>query len=224
VTDILIIFLLLLSLPPLLSFPPRNSIRGKLRRESSSFLKSKIYNLKSKIFFCFLFSVFCFLNFSHLSPISLIKSLKLLEIFAFAWLTKNYLSEDKKNLSRLLFVLSLSLLFQSSLAIAQFLNHGAINGVFYWFGERSFTAQTPGIANAAWNGTLVLRPYGTLPHPNVLAGFLLIGIILLLSFLRRQESYSWQNSRNNRSRKLDSSRSLPRMELRGRYDMEIFSN
>lgn len=81
----------------------------------------------------------------------------------------------------LLFAISAS--FESLLAIFQYLNQGSLNGIFYFFGERMFTGGTPGIANASIGGTLVLRPYATFPHPNVLAGYLLIAIVLIWNFV-----------------------------------------
>jgi O-antigen ligase len=125
----------------------------------------------------------------NFSPLSLLKIIKILEIIVFAYLIKIHL--NKNTYSQFLFVLSLSLLFQSGLAIAQFFNHGSINGVFYWFGERNFSSGTPGIANAAINGALVLRPYGTFPHPNVLAGYLLMGIILIIQNLKIKQWFFW---------------------------------
>ena len=52
------------------------------------------------------------------------------------------------------------------------------------FGERTFSGQTPGIANANIDGRLVLRPYGTFPHPNVLAGYLTIVLTMVISNLQ----------------------------------------
>lgn len=81
---------------------------------------------------------------------------------------------------RIVFFLGIGVIGQSVLAIAQFLKQGSLNGVFYFFGERFFTGSTPGIANASINGELILRPYGTFSHPNVLAGFLLLSMTALL--------------------------------------------
>lgn len=74
-----------------------------------------------------------------------------------------------------------ALVFQSGLAVAQVFNHGSLQGFFYYFGERQFSASTLGVATASINGQLILRPYGTFSHPNVLAGFLLMGFIILSS-------------------------------------------
>lgn len=83
-------------------------------------------------------------------------------------------------------LLSLAVIGESLLSIAQYLNHGSLGGVLYLFGERFFTAQTPGIANASLGGELVLRPYGTFPHPNVLAGFLVTTLSIILLFTKNQ--------------------------------------
>jgi O-antigen ligase len=72
--------------------------------------------------------------------------------------------------------------FEALLAFSQYFNQGSIGGIFYWFGERAFNAGTPGIANASINGQLFLRPYATFSHPNVLAGFLILSMLLLFLF------------------------------------------
>jgi O-antigen ligase len=99
-----------------------------------------------------------------------------------------------EQVKKVFFVLGISVIFQSGLAITQFLKQGSLGGVFYFFGERLFTAATPGIANASINGELLLRPYGTFSHPNVLAGFLLLGMISLLfslSWTKKREKMVW---------------------------------
>lgn len=80
-------------------------------------------------------------------------------------------------------ITAISAFFQSFLAILQYLQQGSLNGWLYYLGERMFSGSTPGIANAEINGELILRPYGTLPHPNVLAGYLLISSILIFWYL-----------------------------------------
>lgn len=78
---------------------------------------------------------------------------------------------------------SIGAFFQSFLAILQYLQQGSLNGWLYYLGERTFSGSTPGIANAEISGELILRPYGTMPHPNVLAGYLLISSVLIFWFL-----------------------------------------
>lgn len=115
------------------------------------------------------------------NPLSFIKFIKLMEVIVFAWLVKSHL--NKNNYEQFIFVFSFSLVFQSFLSIAQFFNHASLNGIFWFFGERNFSSVTPGIANASINGNLILRPYGTFSHPNVLAGYLLIGLILICDYM-----------------------------------------
>jgi len=92
-----------------------------------------------------------------------------------------YVSNIKNlKLRNILFLLSLGIIFESFLALSQYLNQGSLGGLFYFFGERMFNPQTPGIANASINGQLILRPYGTFPHPNVLAGYLVIVMTLII--------------------------------------------
>lgn len=78
--------------------------------------------------------------------------------------------------------LSLAVLYSSVIALAQFIFQKSLGGIFWWFGERTFNASTPGIATVFINNQEILRPYGTFPHPNSLAGFLLVSLLLILPF------------------------------------------
>jgi len=95
---------------------------------------------------------------------------------------------NKLKFQNILLMFSVGIIFESVLAIIQYFNHGSIQGIFYFFGERFFNSQTPGIANASLGGELVLRPYGTFSHPNVLAGYLLIGMTLIVGGIKNHES------------------------------------
>lgn len=67
----------------------------------------------------------------------------------------------------------------------------SVGGIWYLLGERTFSLNTPHIATTTLfnNHELFLRPYSTFPHPNSLAGYLLVSYWLiqkrspLLSFL-----------------------------------------
>lgn len=95
--------------------------------------------------------------------------------------------------AKLYLPLSLAILGESGLAIAQFLKGGTIG--LWILGERTFSISTPAIAKFDFQGIQFLRPYGTFPHPNVLAAFMVI-VILLLLFRRRLASRSGQESNN----------------------------
>lgn len=124
-----------------------------------------------------LLSVFGSVIFSQVPMLSFIKTIKIVEysFFGFA------LYANRQLLLKLLpKILPITIIFEVLLAFAQFFNKGSINGVFYFLGERAFTSQTPNIANVNILGELILRPYGTFPHPNVLGGFILISVAIII--------------------------------------------
>lgn len=95
----------------------------------------------------------------------------------------------KVNNIRLPFLLSLLLLssiLPSLLALAQFIHGGSLQGIFYYFGERSFNLATPGISKTylciANSCHYYLRPYSTFSHPNVLSAYLALVWLTLFSF------------------------------------------
>jgi O-antigen ligase len=89
-----------------------------------------------------------------------------------------YRDEDKHKVINL--ALFCSAVFFSMIGMAQLLKGSTIGGPLYLLGERSFTLGTPGIALVNVFGQEFLRAYSTFPHPNALAGFL--GVVILLSF------------------------------------------
>lgn len=117
----------------------------------------------------------------------LYKALKLLEMSFVAYYIAKFIAE-KKVFEKLISLFCLTVIFQSLLAIAQYYQHGSIGGVLYFLGERYFNASTPGIANASLAGELILRPYGTFPHPNVLAGYLLLVMTLIIYSIHKIEA------------------------------------
>jgi len=93
-------------------------------------------------------------------------------------------SQDFKGLlKRIYWTLGLGILGESVIAILQFIKSGSID--FWILGERTFSISTPGIAKFDFYGSQFLRPYATFPHPNVLAGFILIGISIIYQVIRK---------------------------------------
>ncbi len=64
----------------------------------------------------------------------------------------------------------------------------SVQGIFYWLGERAFSASTPGIATISLFGNQVLRPYGTFSHPNSMGGFYLLIYTFVLWFFSEKLS------------------------------------
>ena len=83
-----------------------------------------------------------------------------------------------RNLARIsIFVLLFSAIWQSLVALGQFALQKSLG--LWILGERSFDSSTVNIAHGQLFGRQFLRPYGTFPHPNVLAAFLLISFIII---------------------------------------------
>lgn len=113
---------------------------------------------------------------SALPLLSLYKWLRVLEFFGLYYFIKN----QKQVLQLTKVPIALSLVFTLVLALAQMIKGGSLGGTFYLFGERTFSTNTPGIALFNFFGREVLRPYGTFPHPNAMAGYALVSFFLYL--------------------------------------------
>ena len=121
---------------------------------------------------------------STLPLLTIYKWVRVLEYF---WLFKYLISIQHLAFS-IQAPLSLSVLWTSSLAWMQLVKQSSVGGLAWWFGERTFSISTPGIAkiqifNNWLTGQLgtgeLLRVYATLPHPNALAGFLLVSGLII---------------------------------------------
>jgi hypothetical protein len=103
----------------------------------------------------------------------------------FQWLiTFNLILNNKKIFKEMLFkVLPFWIIGESLLAVAQVINGGSLNGIFYWLGERRFSYASIGMAQISYFGEGMIRAYGTFSHPNSMAGFLLVSLILWIKTL-----------------------------------------
>lgn len=108
-----------------------------------------------------------------------------LEQYLIAGLFGVYLASSKLSEIRsvIFWALALSILGESILAIAQFIKAGTLG--LWILGERTFSISTPAIAKFDFHGSEFLRPYATFPHPNVLAAFMIIGILLIDQLSRK---------------------------------------
>ncbi len=149
-----------------------------------------LFNIKvvKNLYFNNLFMIFVFglaLN-SILAlsfPLGIYKSLKILEIIFLFYVFKKsiFMQNVLKNNLLILTSLLLSAGVELILAVLQVVNKHAMQGIFYFLGERYFTLSTPGIAKTAMNGVEVLRGYGTFSHPNSLGGFYLLIFFFVLT-------------------------------------------
>lgn len=163
-------------------------LAGNPRKVNVSKDNLKIKKFNFKLFICLFIFLFFNVFFSHNFLNGLYYLFKFLEFSFIGFYVAAYVTTIKE-LKKVILFLVFSVVIQSLLAIAQFFNQGSIGGLLYFLGERTFNSSTPGIANASINGELMLRPYATFPHPNVLAGFLLCVMILSLGFFRIYKNY-----------------------------------
>ncbi len=107
-------------------------------------------------------------------PVAVYKWIKLLEFILLGW----YIISTKQKGATVIPYISLGVLYTSVLAIMQFVVQRSVGGFFWVLGERTFSLDTPGISRFDFcllehsPCMLLLRPYATFSHPNVLGGFL----------------------------------------------------
>ena len=139
---------------------------------------------KFKPFSLIIFFVFalCHIFFSISPYVTFLRWLKVFEFGFFGY----YILQTKPSFKTTSFFITIAIVYSSLIAITQFVLQHSIGGIFWYLGERSFDITTPGIAriNWCWPTAMqcieLLRPYATFPHPNVLAGFLIISICICL--------------------------------------------
>lgn len=93
--------------------------------------------------------------------------------------------------SKTLLSIFCSITFFSIIGIIQFLEGHTLGWPLNLLGERSFDISTPGIALQQLFGRDFLRAYSTFSHPNSLAGYLSLSVLMLLSFrfFDKQKNY-----------------------------------
>jgi O-antigen ligase len=141
-------------------------------------LGEKSHNLRPFLFVLFIVAGWCVANLfmATYKIISLYEMIRLAEFTLLGYC----LLIHRPRLSLVIFPLSIAASASAFLALLQFFQQKSIGGILYFLGERSFSAQTAGIAQVSTTAGLILRPYATFPHPNVLAGFLLITLPFVL--------------------------------------------
>jgi O-antigen ligase len=108
--------------------------------------------------------------------------LKYCEFTLFAFWIKNHLD----SIHRLKTPLILSLLLQSLIAVFQWFQKKSLLG-YLLLGETTIRSSSF-IAKTTVNGEVRPLPYGTTPHPNVLAGFIAFGVLILTLIIYKQHT------------------------------------
>lgn len=88
---------------------------------------------------------------------------------------------NKINIKDISKSLSYSVILVIFIQILQFIKQGSINGFFYYLGERHFTYNTANLARITLFNQEYLRVPSLFPHPNSLAGYLLLTLFVIPS-------------------------------------------
>jgi O-antigen ligase len=127
-----------------------------------------------------LLTSFLSLYFAYDRNISIYYILVLIELLVFYIFIINQIG-NKKNLHTLLNVFLFAMFLQSVVAILQFGFNQSLGLTL--LGESPLSANLDGVAKTVIDGVKHIRAYGTFPHPNILALFLVVsGIINIYLF------------------------------------------
>jgi O-antigen ligase len=99
----------------------------------------------------------------------------------------------KTDLKKLVCVLSVSVLLVSILGLVQWLKQGSVFNNYLFFGEQPYTYNTTSIVKEYVFNRAMIPPYATFRHPNILAAFLSISLIVIIAnigFFKRR-FYWW---------------------------------
>lgn len=146
--------------------------------------KRKFHVVGNSEYFIFGLFVWIFIEFllklNNLTTLNLWFLFKFIELLVAYETTKIFLTQiSYKWLIYKVFLCFTTL--ESILAIIQFKIQHSLG--LELIKEPIFASNMPGIAKIVVNGEKLVRAYGTFPHPNLLAAFLTIGVIITTGFL-----------------------------------------
>ncbi len=116
----------------------------------------------------------------------------LLLFILFALSVAALLQKGTIKLKIILWLLLISSVIQSIVGFFQFGAQASVG--LYFFGESFITPFTKGIARVSVGDLSFLRIYGTMPHANILASFLIVGIVAAIGLLFLEERRWWRNA------------------------------
>lgn len=157
------------------------AILDNVIRRTSSVIRGITLVSRETLFLALLvFWIGLSVTWSQYKPMAIYRFAIFVEILLFALLALKSLRGQKwmtLSISTLIF----SGLFQSIIGIAQFIHNKSLG--IRWLGESFLGPNVDGVAKIMIAGEKHVRAYGTLPHPNILAAYLLIPIFILLTIL-----------------------------------------
>jgi O-antigen ligase len=176
----------------------RSSQKDSLSQYNKTYYKSRyglysIAALKLRHFFCFSMSretifVFLFLSWmlisiiwSPLKEIAVFRAFSITEAFVLAFLALKFTRKNQLGGRVIEIALIICGAIQAIVAVSQFALNRSLG--IRVLGESILGPDLPGVAKFVIEGVKHIRPYGTFPHPNILAGFLLVPIVILIRLI-----------------------------------------
>lgn len=173
-----------------------NGILSRLKfffRNVSHPTKTSAFFISSEIFLLFLFLLWLAVStiWAPYRPIAFYRLFIILFIVIFVAIIGSLIKKDYVKAKIVYLSLIVGGIFQSLIGISQFiLNRSLDLGIL---GESILGPNLPGVAKIIVSEVKHIRAYGTFPHPNILAGFLIIPIVLLVSILLERFEQSKSN-------------------------------
>lgn len=131
-------------------------------------------------FFLFLFIAWAGLSvfWSLYKPVSIFRFISLVEILIFSVIAIKMLSNHKWLKVSLLATI-LNGILQSAIGTAQFIRNSSLG--IHSLGESIIGPNIDGVAKILIYGEKHIRAYGTFPHPNIFAGFIILPLFIVVS-------------------------------------------
>ena len=145
--------------------------------ELSSYTSSYV---SRETFFLLFFLLWCGVSifWSEFRPLAAYRFAVLVEMAIFAFIVVMLFKNENKWFKMALLSIIMAGLFQSAVGIIQFVINGSLG--LHALGESIIGPDIAGAAKIAINGEKHIRAYGTFPHPNIMAGFLIIPLFILI--------------------------------------------
>ncbi|PIY69108.1 hypothetical protein COY90_02345, partial [Candidatus Roizmanbacteria bacterium CG_4_10_14_0_8_um_filter_39_9] len=139
---------------------------------------SAVFSLfKSKLTVVLLSISFISIFFATVPWIAFYKFAKIIEVVFLFFVCKR----NRSYFPYLLGGIFVSTGFEFFLSLSQLIQKHALEGWWYFLGERPLNLSMPSVAKASFQGTQILRPYGTFSHPNSMGGFYLFLFFMVLT-------------------------------------------
>jgi len=198
-SDIVILLFIIIYIIKYVFSQARNTL---VLRFSYSYIQSALLKRLSMLyqsisratFFIFLLWLWICLSvtWAPFKSLALYKACYFTEVLIFFVLAYKFALNKAYPYKRLELAIIVSGTVQSIIAVSQFVKNGSLGIKF--LGESVIGSNIAGVAKISLFGVKHIRAYGTFPHPNVLAGFLVLPIFIVIDILINSKIARAKNS------------------------------